>query len=1413
MRARILPLAVVISAGVFGVQPILGAGWYDVTWPYRKSITIHAAQVAGNLAGFPVLIELENDIDLISNAQANGLDILFTAADGTTKLDHEIEQFTHGADTLTAWVKVPNLSSTTDTVLYIYYGNASAADQQNVSGVWNSGFGGVWHLDEAGAPYTDVSGHANNSTSGTYPVQESGVVNNAQRFNGTSQRFLVPASPSIELTNNGTVSAWFQFNQLKQSDLLEKGGANGYTLWQDSGVIWWGLQNSGNWVTSIATFSVGQWYKIDGVINNGILSLYVNGALDVSGGSATAFANTGALQFGNGVDGWYGGILDEVRITNVLRTAQWLQTEFNNQNSPDTFYAVAAQVQVPSVTFTAASQSALESAGTMTVTAQLSAAMPYDVSVPFTVGGTAGNPSDYTITASPLTIAAGTTTASATINIVDDKIDEPNETVILTMGTPTGAVAGTTTIHTATIMDDDVAGVTIAQSGGSTAVTEGGATDTYTVVLNSQPTANVTIAISTDGKTTVSPISLTFTAADWNVPQMVTVTAVDDAVAEGLHASTITHAATSGDINYSGIVIAGVTVSITDNDSAGVTVTESSGSTRVTEGGATDTYTVVLNSQPTANVTIAIGTDGKTTVNPASLTFTAADWNMPQTVTVTAVDDLIAEGPHSSVISHTVTSADAVYNGLSVNNVTVTITDNDSAGVTVTEPGGSTHVVEGGATDTYTLALQSQPLADVTVAVSTDGKTTVNPVSLTFTAANWNVPQTVMVAAVDDLIAEGPHSSIIRHTVTSADAMYNGLTVSSVTVAITDNDSAGVTITESGGSTHVTEGGATDTYTVVLNSQPTASVTVAISTDGKTSVNPASLTFTAADWAIPQTVTVTAVDDAVAEGPRTSTITHTATSGDVNYDGIVIADVTASITDNDSAGVTIAESGGSTHVTEGGATDTYTVVLSSQPTANVTITVATDGKTTVNPVSLTFTAADWASPQTVTVTVVDDAVAEGLHTSTITHTATSGDINYDGIAIASITATITDNDEAGITVNPTSGLVTTEAGGTATFTIVLDSQPTADVMIGLSSSAPSEGTVQPTHVTFTPGNWSRPQTVTVTGVDDFVADGTVVYTIVTAPAISEDPNYSGLDAADVSVSNTDDDTAGVLVTPTSGLVTTRSGGAATFTVVLRSRPVADVTIGLTSSNPAEGDVAPGILTFTPMNWNASQSVTVRGTDDSLRVDDVAYTIVTAASSADPVYGGLDVPDVSVTNRGRSPAGITIWPSSGMVIDEAGGTARFTVVLNTQPTADVTVGLRCSDPTEATVLPSSVTFTSADWNLPQTVTITRLDQRVTEGSASFAIVMEPAVSADRKYSGAASAELPITNDRSTDTIQVEIRRITQYGVCGPAGIAPFLVGIPGLLGMKVYRRVRTKADASARGDPRRRRALRRRQEHV
>jgi hypothetical protein len=125
----------------------LAEAWWDFDWQYRKQITIYSEEIDTDLTNFPVMISFESDADLANHAQIDGNDILFTNGAGT-KLSHEIEFYDSNAGRLLAWVNVPFVSSSADTILYMYYGNPAAGSQQNVEAVWDSNFVMVHHLEE-----------------------------------------------------------------------------------------------------------------------------------------------------------------------------------------------------------------------------------------------------------------------------------------------------------------------------------------------------------------------------------------------------------------------------------------------------------------------------------------------------------------------------------------------------------------------------------------------------------------------------------------------------------------------------------------------------------------------------------------------------------------------------------------------------------------------------------------------------------------------------------------------------------------------------------------------------------------------------------------------------------------------------------------------------------------------------------------------------------------------------------------------------------------------------------------------------------------------------------------------------------------------------------------------------------------
>ena len=270
----------------------------------------------------------------------------------------------------------------------------------------------------------------------------------------------------------------------------------------------------------------------------------------------------------------------------------------------------------------------------------------------------------------------------------------------------------------------------------------------------------------------------------------------------------------------------------------------------------------------------------------------------------------------------------------------------------------------------------------------------------------------------------------------------------------------------------------------------------------------------------------------------------------------------------------------------------------------------------------------------ITLTPVDDLVDEA--DETVELSLVSG-ADYVVGAPSTANAVIADDDNAGIIIDPTSGLNTTEASGTAVFTVVLSSQPTADVTLSLSSSDPAEGTVSPEQVIFTAANWNTAQIVTVTGVDDSVDDGDISYNI-SVGAASTDATYSGLAAVEVAVTNLDDDAAGIVVNPTEFYMTEASIPQ-TYTITVLTQPSAPFMLALTF-DPDQLSVngsttSPVLLTFTS---GGTVSIPVDVVEnDAFNTDRTQTIMQSIVSSTAPEYPtSMGVEDVTITISDAPP---------------------------------------------------------------------------------------------------------------------------------------------------------------------------------
>ncbi|MEW5852021.1 MAG: Calx-beta domain-containing protein [Myxococcota bacterium] len=1062
-------------------------------------------------------------------------------------------------------------------------------------------------------------------------------------------------------------------------------------------------------------------------------------------------------------------VVDGARTLNVvLPPATSEDPAYNGRDADDLSFSITDN-EVPSITVTGGALTTTEAGGTATFTVVLGVRPAVDVSLALS----SSDPTEGQVAPAALTFTTDTwnTPQTVTVTGADDAVSDGAQGYLIRVGPAVAAgnpYDGLTVPDVAvTNTDDDVPGINVTANPGLT-TTEAGGTATFTVVLQSEPTANVVIPLSSSNPAegTPAPTSLTFTPANWNQAQTVTVTGVNDFGADGAQAYQVrVEAAQSADPGYDGMDPTDVALMNTDDDTPGIMVAPTSGLV-TTEAGGPASFTVVLQSQPGADVTIALSSSdpSEATVAPGSLTFTSADWNVAQTVTVSGVDDSLADGAQPfTVLLAPAVSTDTGYAGMDPVDVTGNTSDNDTPGFVVTPTSGLT-TTEAGGTATFTVRLQSQPTADVTVPVSSSNtaEATVSPASLTFTGGNWDTPVTVTVTGQDDLVDDGEVAfTITLGAATSGDAAYNNLDPSDVTGSNTDDDAAGVSVTPLTGLT-VTEAGSQASFSVVLLSQPTADVTITVASSDPTegTVGTASLTFTGGNWDTPQNVTITGANDDVDDGTVSFTVAlGNATSTDPAYSGRDVPDPQASTTDDDTAGITVNPTNGLT-TTEAGGQASFTVVLQSEPAANVTIPLTpSSAEGTVNPPSITFTPGNWDQAVTVTVTGANDDVDDGNVSYTIqTGAAVSTDGVYSGMNAADVTLSNTDDDTAGIVVNPTAGLTTSEAGGQASFTVVLQSEPTANVVISVTSNATDEATVDRATLTFTAGNWDQAQTVTLTGVDDFVADGAQSSLVLLGAASSADAVYSGRDPTDVSFTNNDDDVVGVLVSPLSGLATSENLTVASFTVRLGSQPTSDVTIPVSSADPDEASASTASLTFTTGNWNVAQTVDVTGVDDPMVDGPQPFTITLGLSaSSDSDYNNVDVDDVTGTNADNDVAAVRVSRTSGLATDENLATDTFTVVLDTQPSADVTVGLSVNPASEAEVLPpTTLTFTNGNWNVAQTVTVRGVDDAVSDGTVAFTVITGDASSADPDYNNLAVPDVTGAN-ADNDTPAVNLSR--------------------------------------------------------
>ena len=710
------------------------------------------------------------------------------------------------------------------------------------------------------------------------------------------------------------------------------------------------------------------------------------------------------------------------------------------------------------------------------------------------------------------------TAQTVTIEAPGNDDNSMDETAMLAHSATGGGYADVSTSLSVTVEDNDAPDIVLWHGTNNAAittlpVTEEG-TATYRLRLNTLPTADVTVTVSAgdgleinDGSGTYgNSRTLSFSTTSWNTLQTVTIRATEDNDLDD-GSSRLSHVARNAGgtaSTYHGISKS-LPVTIEDNDTPTIVISET-GTLSVDEGGDT-TYTVQLSHRPAAGVTITItssvtddvtiATDGSFS-DSETLSFSTSNWNSPQTVRVRGLTDNDLSHDTGNTLTHaatdTTSGVDSLFSAAADVDLDVTVTDTTPASIVVPQ---TTPNLNEGSYVTYSVSPSNPPEANVTltiatgdagaVTVSTDNVNYGSSATLTFAAATTTA-HTVWLFAPEDNDPENERV-ILTHTAADATATPSGYAgkTASLTVTVTDDDTPNLLVSPT--MLTVPEADANGaTYNVELATEPTHTVTITVTAPAGLTIdgtdynsdftNSETLTIVAADWDTPQPVTVKADADVDLED-NDFTITHRAASSDSNYHRKT-ASLSVTVDDDDTGSLELSET--SRTVIEGETTgQTYTVKLSNQPNAAVTVTIAnTTGLATTTRPTLTFNASTWNTEQTVTVkAVADDNLIDGNDLLTHTASATGG---YTTGATASVFVSVQDTTAPAITLLPTN-LASLNENSTDNYDVSLAMPPAATTTVAIASSNAGV-TVSPNSLRFTTANYGMAQPVTVTTTTD-----------------------------------------------------------------------------------------------------------------------------------------------------------------------------------------------------------------------------------------------------------------------------------------------------------------------------------------
>jgi hypothetical protein len=363
-------VAAVSTAGLIiygpdGGGPVGPVGAFDDSkYSYWRQITIESDDIESDLTNFPIMVYLSSDTNLSEQAQSDGGDISFCDDALTTQYNHEIENFTSSSGKLIAWVNVTSVSSSSDTLFRMYYGNDSLADQWDIVNTWDSDFIGVHHFNDSYSTATDnYKDSTSNNLDGTLydtntnATMEQGKIGQCINFSGTDDAIMLNSPTDY---HNITVSGWLRTdNDFNQNDgiVARYYTSDGIRTGTPSTIRLQLRVNDTTHTDTDATYDNDTWYFAAITYDWDKVRYYYHPAdvydedTAVGGGdlnyAASYYWGIGASSTWttNQFQAYWNGSVDEVRFSKVARSGAWINATYDSTNQTPGFLTIGG-VQV-----------------------------------------------------------------------------------------------------------------------------------------------------------------------------------------------------------------------------------------------------------------------------------------------------------------------------------------------------------------------------------------------------------------------------------------------------------------------------------------------------------------------------------------------------------------------------------------------------------------------------------------------------------------------------------------------------------------------------------------------------------------------------------------------------------------------------------------------------------------------------------------------------------------------------------------------------------------------------------------------------------------------------------------------------------------------------------------------------------